>query len=138
VLWLLGPAEDGYDEELEALVLDSSTSVRRMMPEGVTMSDVYAAADLVVMSSTWEGFGNPVLESVTHRRPLALNPYPVGARNHLVRLRVLRAATTSPPSKVSSNIPARDCSSRTCEWPVDTSTKPIFRRDLTFSYHGSA
>ena len=29
------------------------------------------------MPSTWEGFGNPVLESVTHRRPLALNPYPV-------------------------------------------------------------
>jgi hypothetical protein len=29
------------------------------------------------MPSTWEGFGNPVLESVTHRRPLALYPYPV-------------------------------------------------------------
>jgi hypothetical protein len=29
------------------------------------------------MPSTWEGFGNPVLESVTHRRPLALNWYPV-------------------------------------------------------------
>ena len=34
-------------------------------------------SDLVVMPSTWEGFGNPVLESVTHRRPLALYPYPV-------------------------------------------------------------
>jgi glycosyltransferase involved in cell wall biosynthesis len=77
VLWIVGPAEDGYDEEFEALVRDSSAPVRRMMPEGVTMSDAYAAADLVVMSSTWEGFGNPVLESVTHRRPLALNPYPV-------------------------------------------------------------
>jgi hypothetical protein len=29
------------------------------------------------MPSTWEGFGNPVLESVTHRRPLAVNDYPV-------------------------------------------------------------
>jgi len=29
------------------------------------------------MPSTWEGFGNPVLESVTHHRPLAVYPYPV-------------------------------------------------------------
>jgi len=31
-----------------------------------------------------EGFGNPVLESVTHRRPLALYPYPVACeiRDH--------------------------------------------------------
>jgi len=77
VLWLMGPAEDGYGEELDRLINDSSVPVRRMMPEGVTMSDAYAGADLVVMSSTWEGFGNPVLESVTHRRPLALAPYPV-------------------------------------------------------------
>ena len=29
------------------------------------------------MPSTWEGFGNPVLESVTHQRALAAYPYPV-------------------------------------------------------------
>jgi glycosyltransferase involved in cell wall biosynthesis len=39
--------------------------------------DAYGASDVVVMSSTWEGFGNPVLESVTHRRVLAVYPYPV-------------------------------------------------------------
>lgn len=77
VLWIMGPAEDGYAPELDALVRDCAVPVRRMIPAGVTMSDAYAAADLVVMPSTWEGFGNPVLESVTHRRPLALNPYPV-------------------------------------------------------------
>jgi len=77
VLWIMGPAEDGYDAELERLLGASRVDVRRMMPAGVTMSDAYAATDLVVMSSTWEGFGNPTLESVTHRRPLALNPYPV-------------------------------------------------------------
>lgn len=47
------------------------------MPKDVDIHDAYAACDLVVMPSTWEGFGNPVLESVTHHRPLALYPYPV-------------------------------------------------------------
>ncbi len=77
VLWLMGPAEDGYGEKLDHLLESSRVPVRRMRPDEVTMSDAYAASDLVVMPSTWEGFGNPVLESVVHRRPLALNPYPV-------------------------------------------------------------
>ncbi len=77
ILWLLGPSEDGYDEELEALLDASSVELRRGPSEGLDIHDAYAASDLVVMPSTWEGFGNPVLESVTHRRPLALYPYPV-------------------------------------------------------------
>jgi glycosyltransferase involved in cell wall biosynthesis len=77
VLWLLGPAEDGYDQELEALLASSPVDVRRGPREGLDVHDAYAACDLVVMPSTWEGFGNPVLESVTHRRPLAVYPYPV-------------------------------------------------------------
>ena len=77
VFWLLGPAEDGYESTLDALVASSKVDVRRGLPEGFDVHDAYAACDLVVMPSTWEGFGNPVLESVTHRRPLALYPYPV-------------------------------------------------------------
>jgi glycosyltransferase involved in cell wall biosynthesis len=77
VLWILGPAEDGYGLILEQLISDSTVAVRRGMPPGLRIHDAYAASDLVVMSSTWEGFGNPVLESVTHRRPLALYRYPV-------------------------------------------------------------
>ena len=76
-LWLLGPAEDGYGRELDELITASRVDVLRGVPDGFDVADAYAGADLVVMSSTWEGFGNPVLESVTHRRPLALNPYPV-------------------------------------------------------------
>ncbi len=76
VLWLLGPSEDGYEAQLNALLANSPVTVRRG-PHGASIHDAYAACDLVVLSSTWEGFGNPVLESVTHRRPLALYPYPV-------------------------------------------------------------
>jgi glycosyltransferase involved in cell wall biosynthesis len=75
--WLLGPAEDGYDDELGAIIDSASVRVVRGVPEPFDIHDAYAAGDLVVMPSTWEGFGNPVLESVTHRRPLAVYPYPV-------------------------------------------------------------
>jgi len=77
VFWLLGPAEDGYESILEELIESANVEVRRGLPEGFDVNDAYAACDLVVMPSTWEGFGNPVLESVTYRRPLALYPYPV-------------------------------------------------------------
>jgi glycosyltransferase involved in cell wall biosynthesis len=77
VFWLLGPAEDGYGETLEQLLHSAQVDVRRGLPDGFDVHDAYAASDLVVMPSTWEGFGNPVMESVTHRRPLALYPYPV-------------------------------------------------------------
>jgi glycosyltransferase involved in cell wall biosynthesis len=76
VLWLLGPSEDGYEPELERLLHGSKVRVLQGRGEG-NIHDAYAASDLVVMPSTWEGFGNPVLESVTHGRPLAINWYPV-------------------------------------------------------------
>jgi glycosyltransferase involved in cell wall biosynthesis len=76
-LWLLGPAEDGYAPILETLINDAGVPILRGLPEGFNVHDAYAASDLVTMPSTWEGFGNPVLESVTHRRPLAVYPYPV-------------------------------------------------------------
>ncbi len=76
VFWILGPSEDGYDRTLEQLLDATSVEVRRGLHDG-SIHDAYAASDLVVMPSTWEGFGNPVLESVTHRRALALNVYPV-------------------------------------------------------------
>jgi len=79
VFWLLGPAEDDYQDTLEEMIRSANVEVRRGRPEGSDVHDAYAACDLVVMPSTWEGFGNPVLESVTHRRPLAIYPYPVAS-----------------------------------------------------------
>jgi glycosyltransferase involved in cell wall biosynthesis len=80
--WLLGPAEDGYDAELAALVASAGCPVRRGEPRhlpGITVVDAYRACDVVTLPSTWEGFGNPAVESAVHRRPLAVGPYPVAA-----------------------------------------------------------
>jgi len=74
--WLTAAAEDGYGAELAAVLAGSTVPVLRGQGPG-TIHDAYAACDLVVLPSTWEGFGNPVIESVTHHRPLALGSYPV-------------------------------------------------------------
>ncbi len=82
--WLLGPAEDGYGPELDRLVSEAPCPVilggggrGGGSSGGVTIAQAYAACDVVVLPSTWEGFGNPALESATYRRPLAIGPYPV-------------------------------------------------------------
>jgi glycosyltransferase involved in cell wall biosynthesis len=81
VYWLLGPAEDGYGPELEQLVGAAPCPVVRGWPDrsGGTAADAYAACDVVVLPSTWEGFGNPSIESAVARRLLVIGPYPVAA-----------------------------------------------------------
>jgi glycosyltransferase involved in cell wall biosynthesis len=76
--WLLGPAEEGYGPEA-ARVLASASCRTIWDPErlDVTAADAYAACDAVAFPSTWEGFGNPTVESAIFRRPLAIGDYPV-------------------------------------------------------------
>ena len=45
-----------------------------------TSADAYAAGDVVLFPSTWEGFGNPVLESIAHRKPIGPTSHDVVAR----------------------------------------------------------
>ena len=76
--WLLGAAEDGYGPELHRILATATVPFHRGFPAPtITMADAYAAADAVVLPSSWEGFGNPVIESALHRRPLAVHRYPV-------------------------------------------------------------
>jgi glycosyltransferase involved in cell wall biosynthesis len=75
VYWILGPAEDGYD--LGAVMAGAKTRTIVGRPLHTTVHDWYAAADVIAFPSTWEGFGNPTVESATHDRPLALGRYPV-------------------------------------------------------------
>lgn len=75
VYWLTGPAEDGYGPELARAT--AATALPVVLGRARSAADAYAAADVVVFPSTWEGFGNPVIESVIARRPLAALRYPV-------------------------------------------------------------
>ncbi len=74
-LWITGPAEDGYDDVFARLVAQSEVPVT--VGRAASAPDAYAAADLILFPSTWEGFGNPVIESIAHRRPIAVGHYPV-------------------------------------------------------------
>jgi len=46
------------------------------------VADLYAAADIVLLPSRWEGWGLPVLEAAAARRPAVTSHYPVLAEIH--------------------------------------------------------
>ncbi len=75
--WLMGRAEEGYDATLARLLAGARCPVIHR-PVART-PDIYAAADLVVFPSIWEGFGNPPVEAAIWRRPCVVGDYPVAA-----------------------------------------------------------
>jgi mannosylglucosylglycerate synthase len=75
--WLLGPAEEGYGPEATRIVEGARTRAIWRPELDVAAVDAYAACDAVAFPSTWEGFGNPTVESALARRPLAIGDYPV-------------------------------------------------------------
>jgi len=73
--WLSGPAEDGYESTLTRVLERADVPVTVGPPP--TAPDGYAAGDVIAFPSTWEGFGNPAIESIAARRPCAVFRYPV-------------------------------------------------------------
>ena len=75
--WLTGPAENDYEDELANLL--RTANCRIVHQPATNMADMYAASDLVVFPSHWEGFGNPPIEAAIFRRLAAVGAYPVSA-----------------------------------------------------------
>jgi glycosyltransferase involved in cell wall biosynthesis len=94
--WLSGPAEDGYAPTLERII--ERSPVPFTLGRAASARDAYAAADLVVFPSTWEGFGNPVVESIAARRPCVAFPYPVLAE---ILATGVRTFSTERPEQVT-------------------------------------
>jgi glycosyltransferase involved in cell wall biosynthesis len=91
-LWVSGPAEDGYEDTLTRIIERAPIPV--MLGRTDRVADAYAACDVVVFPSTWEGFGNPVIESIAARRPCAAFPYPVLSE---IRAAGVRCFSTEQP-----------------------------------------
>ena len=76
--WITGPAEEGYRDTLEQLLDEARGSGIKVVHEPArSLADMYAACDVVVFPSTWEGFGNPPIDAALHRRPAIVGHYPV-------------------------------------------------------------
>ena len=73
--WLLGPAEEGYGDELERVLASARCPV--VHEPWTDVEGIYAAADHIAFPSTWEGFGNPPIEAALHRRTVSVGDYPV-------------------------------------------------------------
>lgn len=123
VYWLTGPSEGGYGPELQRAL--AATMLPVLLGRAASAPDAYAAADVVAFPSTWEGFGNPVVESVIARRPLAARRYPVLEE---ILASGLRVFDVDLPGEVAAFVEARD--EAMLERNVEAARREFSLRDL--------
>jgi glycosyltransferase involved in cell wall biosynthesis len=76
--WLTGSAEEEYADTLNELIVTARRDGLKVThAPASSAADLYAAADLVVFPSAWEGFGNPPIEAAIHMKPAVVSHYPV-------------------------------------------------------------
>ncbi len=73
--WLMGEAEEDYQPTLDTVLAAARCPVIHQSTKRTP--DIYAAADLVVFPSLWEGFGNPPIEAAIWGKPCVVGDYPV-------------------------------------------------------------
>ena len=86
--WLSGPVEEGYGDELARHIARARCRVVHQRCDD--RPGLYAASDIVLFPSTWEGFGNPPVEAAIHRRPVIVSDYPVAAELRAMGFRWFR------------------------------------------------
>lgn len=69
----------------------------------VEAADLYAAADLVLLPSRWEGWGLPVLEAAAAQRPAVTYPYPVLSEIHRLGIRTVDHADSAAITRLVSD-----------------------------------
>ncbi|HEV7525070.1 MAG TPA: glycosyltransferase family 4 protein [Acidimicrobiia bacterium] len=137
-LWISGPAEDGYAPVLDRIIERAEIPVS--VGRAATASDAYAASDLVLFPSTWEGFGNPVVEAIAYRRACAAYPYPVLAELVAAGVRVF--STQQPEAVVKFLAESTEVRERYFDANVNRARVSYSIADLpaaideTFSAHG--
>jgi glycosyltransferase involved in cell wall biosynthesis len=77
IYWLTGAAEQGYQVTARAILDRSAVRTIWRSLKTTRMDDAYAAADIVLFPSEWEGFGLPPIEAAFRNRISVVGHYPV-------------------------------------------------------------
>ena len=89
VYWLVGPAEEDYQETLTQLLADAQCRIITTSNNQLAdpMGDMYAACDLVAYPSIWESFGIPPIEAAMRQVPAVVGDYPIAEEQRSLGMR---------------------------------------------------